>query len=350
MPKMTPENRADPQFAADWMEHLCPNRSVRLLVLEQLLHSINCAQEITANAWSVTLSHSGFRLNVGAVEVMTFQTTSPWPFSDDSFALPDLWEIRLLLHGNLPVEMQEFFSEEGINEEDTQEEKEAYAFIFPSNYRSVPLPQFVYVGIEKVINGSLHQIQHEKIEKALALLAAPHAAFIWHAAHTPTGKIRKASNYHGSHSPGLYIYAQNFVRQARQSGHASTSSPIDSQATLPLPEELPADAALVEGACVTVKVNAFERNPTARRKCIAHYGIRCSVCGFSFEAQYGSAAARYIHVHHLKPLADIRQEYVIDPIADLRPVCANCHAVIHLRQPPYSIEEVQDMLKSAANS
>jgi predicted HNH restriction endonuclease len=74
------------------------------------------------------------------------------------------------------------------------------------------------------------------------------------------------------------------------------------------------------------------------------------VCGFNFGAAYGGSAEGYIHVHHLKPLASIGEEYVIDPIKDLRPVCANCHAVIHLRQPPYSIEEVNVMLNGDKNA
>lgn len=115
-------------------------------------------------------------------------------------------------------------------------------------------------------------------------------------------------------------------------------------------EELGGEAPLVEGASFTVRVNAFERNPVARQKCINHYGARCTICGFNFGTAYGNAADGYIHVHHLQPLASIGEEYVIDPIKDLRPVCANCHAVIHMRQPPYSIEEVKTMLKVDDNA
>ena len=115
-------------------------------------------------------------------------------------------------------------------------------------------------------------------------------------------------------------------------------------------EELGIEEPLVEGASFTVQVSAFERNPVARQKCIANYGTGCSVCGFNFGFTYGRSTEGYIHVHHLKPLASISEEYVIDPIKDLRPVCANCHAVIHLRQPPYSIEEVKDMLHGDENA
>lgn len=115
-------------------------------------------------------------------------------------------------------------------------------------------------------------------------------------------------------------------------------------------EELGTEETIVEGASFTVQVNAFERNPVARQKCIAHYGTSCVVCGFKFGAVYGSSAEGYIHVHHLKPLASIGEEYVIDPIKDLRPVCANCHAVIHLRPHPYSIEEVKGFSRRDANA
>lgn len=115
-------------------------------------------------------------------------------------------------------------------------------------------------------------------------------------------------------------------------------------------EEMAPDEPLVEGACFTVKVSAFERNPVARQKCVAHYGGSCTVCGFNFGAAYGGSADGYVHVHHLKPLASIGEEYVIDPIKDLRPVCPSCHAVIHLRQPPYSIEEVKIMLHGATDA
>jgi predicted HNH restriction endonuclease len=91
-------------------------------------------------------------------------------------------------------------------------------------------------------------------------------------------------------------------------------------------------------------VNAYERNPEARRRCIEHYGSRCCICGFDFGAVYGSALAEFIHVHHCRPLSEIAGEYVVDPIEDLRPVCPNCHAVIHRRTPPFTIEEVRSML------
>src|SRR5262249_48094101 len=87
----------------------------------------------------------------------------------------------------------------------------------------------------------------------------------------------------------------------------------------------------------------------ARTQCIEHYGTNCSVCEFNFGAVYGPIAAGLIHVHHLRPLSEVGGEYVVNPIADLRPVCPNCHAVMHRHSPPYSIEEVRGFMHQQEN-
>ena len=101
-----------------------------------------------------------------------------------------------------------------------------------------------------------------------------------------------------------------------------------------------------EGRARSVSVTVYERNPIAREQCIAHYGVACHACGFSFGDTYGETAAGYIHVHHLKPVAARGGSYVVDPIKDLRPICPNCHAVVHLQNPPLSILELKRMLKA----
>lgn len=100
-----------------------------------------------------------------------------------------------------------------------------------------------------------------------------------------------------------------------------------------------------EGARQVVQVNRYERNPDARRACLAHYGFACVVCGIDFEQKYGELGRGFIHVHHLVPLSTIGEEYVVDPIADLRPVCPNCHAMLHRQHPPLSIGELQSRLQ-----
>lgn len=101
-----------------------------------------------------------------------------------------------------------------------------------------------------------------------------------------------------------------------------------------------------EGATSKIEVNRYERDRKAREACIKHYGPVCYVCDFDFASKYGSNFEGMIHVHHLVPLASINSEYIINPIADLRPVCPNCHAVIHQRKPCYNISEVKNLLSS----
>jgi len=71
------------------------------------------------------------------------------------------------------------------------------------------------------------------------------------------------------------------------------------------PEELPEPDTYIEGAKQRITVNAYERNPAARRRCLEHYGTTCTACGFDFEAVYGALGKGFIHVHHLRPLAEV---------------------------------------------
>lgn len=105
--------------------------------------------------------------------------------------------------------------------------------------------------------------------------------------------------------------------------------------------------AVTEGAIKQIYVNVYERNPAARRKCIQHYGYICFICEFNFKDRYGEVGKNLIHVHHLTPLSKIGTEYQLDPVKDLRPVCPNCHAVIHRRkEEPYSMEEMKEFIQN----
>lgn len=110
-------------------------------------------------------------------------------------------------------------------------------------------------------------------------------------------------------------------------------------------DEIQDPAGLPEGAKKHVWVVTYERSAKARNECIAHYGTSCYVCGFSFENRYGQVASGYIHVHHLIPLHKIGSTYVVDPKADLRPICPNCHAVVHMGGKVRSLDEVKAMLR-----
>jgi len=109
------------------------------------------------------------------------------------------------------------------------------------------------------------------------------------------------------------------------------------------PDDVPPNA--VEGAKRTVSVNAYERSSEARQKCIEHYGYKCSVCSFDFLETYGERGRHFIHVHHIIPISSIGESYVVDPLSDLRPICPNCHAMVHRTDPPCTIEELKQMMR-----
>jgi predicted HNH restriction endonuclease len=138
---------------------------------------------------------------------------------------------------------------------------------------------------------------------------------------------------------------KKFERSEKKIDGCWAYKPIAPSAVTVFPDDVEEETTgLPEGAVFERLVNAYERNPLARQRCIKEFGTNCSICGFSFGARYGEVVDGLIHVHHLLQLSKVGKDYKVDPIADLRPVCPNCHAVIHHRNPPYSIEEVQSFL------
>lgn len=113
-------------------------------------------------------------------------------------------------------------------------------------------------------------------------------------------------------------------------------------------EELPNEV-FYEGVKQKIVVNRYERDKKARQACIKHWGAKCSVCGFVFADIYGELGEGFIHVHHLTPLSEITEAYQVDPVEHLRPVCPNCHAMLHKSSPPYSIEALREVIQKNQN-
>lgn len=139
------------------------------------------------------------------------------------------------------------------------------------------------------------------------------------------------------------------------------NEPIDIQAyfiKFPLfvyPDEL-SDTSddYIEGRKRTVTVNAYERNPAARRACINHYAkegaVHCQICGFDFGMVYGDTFEGMIHIHHLRMVSEADNEYVVDPVTDLLPVCPNCHMVLHSKTNGcFTPDEVREMLNYSSD-
>ena len=67
----------------------------------------------------------------------------------------------------------------------------------------------------------------------------------------------------------------------------------------------------------------------------------------NFEEKYGAIGKDFIHVHHKIPLSEINEEYIVDPVNDLIPVCPNCHAMLHrkINDKYLNIEELKSVIK-----
>lgn len=106
-----------------------------------------------------------------------------------------------------------------------------------------------------------------------------------------------------------------------------------------------------EGRRRAAKSYEYERSKKARAMCLAKHGYDCSVCGFSFSRTYGAHGANFIVVHHLRPLAaGDGTNKAVDPERDLRPVCCNCHSMLHRTEDPtrpLSIAELKRILNKS---
>lgn len=66
----------------------------------------------------------------------------------------------------------------------------------------------------------------------------------------------------------------------------------------------------------------------------------CEICRFDFEGTYGPLGRGFIEIHHTKSPAKL-DSGERTRLADLALVCPNCHAMLHQKDPPLTIEELK---------
>lgn len=113
---------------------------------------------------------------------------------------------------------------------------------------------------------------------------------------------------------------------------------------------VPGGRTVPEGAISRAEVNRYERSRWARAECLRHYGLQCQVCDLDFGERYGELGRGFMHVHHVTPLHEIAGDpnYRLDPIEHLRPVCPNCHAMLHRpRDRTLTVDELRQILDEA---
>lgn len=108
---------------------------------------------------------------------------------------------------------------------------------------------------------------------------------------------------------------------------------------------VPIDNGYEEGSKYQILSTRYERNPLNRELCLSKYGYSCKICGFNFKEKYGEIGKNFIHVHHITPVSKMGEGYVVDPLKDMIPVCPNCHAMLHTKNPPLVPEELREIIK-----
>lgn len=144
-------------------------------------------------------------------------------------------------------------------------------------------------------------------------------------------------------SPGNLDCFDEITRRIRHHAAAGLAS-TDDEPSRDRADAVATQLTFTEGAIKTMQLDKAERSTAARAACIAHWGTACVVCGLDFGRTYGHIGEGFIHVHHLTPLADSTGEHDVNPVTDMRPVCPNCHAMLHTSQPPLTPEDLRRLL------
>lgn len=115
------------------------------------------------------------------------------------------------------------------------------------------------------------------------------------------------------------------------------------------------DEMVFEGEKTVSKSETRKRSRKLRDAAIAHYTqpdgkLYCAVCGFCFEDRYGEIGKGYAEIHHTNPVYQYSDDgfeaYISEAVDKVKPVCANCHRMIHRNaKRPLSIDELRTMLK-----
>lgn len=135
----------------------------------------------------------------------------------------------------------------------------------------------------------------------------------------------------------------------RRAATAIRSGIVAMQASESLPHyDEPEIAEAAEGRLLTRLHRYRERNRklvSDKKKSVlrSYRTLECEACGFDFKKVYGERGEGFIECHHTKPLASMEPGEKTK-LADLALVCANCHRMIHAKQPWLTIEELRKLL------
>lgn len=118
----------------------------------------------------------------------------------------------------------------------------------------------------------------------------------------------------------------------------------------------PEDTIIAEGQQSVTNNISRKRSQKLRKAAINYYKsqndgkLRCCVCGFCFDEHYTDIGNDFIEIHHEHPISQLSDEefdkHLSDALANVKPVCSNCHRMLHRDSKKLlSIEELKTLLK-----
>ena len=111
---------------------------------------------------------------------------------------------------------------------------------------------------------------------------------------------------------------------------------------------------ILEGLPVEKRQLVKQRSQRLREAAREYYKdeagkLHCTACGFCFDDRYPGLGEGYIELHHEKPLYQYEEEdfekFLPSAIQNLKPLCANCHRMIHRKKEPLTVAELAAILK-----
>lgn len=96
-----------------------------------------------------------------------------------------------------------------------------------------------------------------------------------------------------------------------------------------------------EGRKRKTQSTTYERSTAVRKAAVEYYRredghIVCAICDFNFYEVYGDRGKDFIEIHHETPLYETNGEertvFLSEAVKNVKPVCSNCHRIIHRKR------------------
>ena len=108
-----------------------------------------------------------------------------------------------------------------------------------------------------------------------------------------------------------------------------------------------------EGKLITTVTKTRKRSTKLREYAFDYYKkinqIKCDICGFNFEENYGKFGRDYIEFHHIKPISVYEEDGKIINLEEARqnlvPLCSNCHRILHRNR--ITVEQLKEAMNKS---